>query len=277
MEEADGSNCGAQRSMMEPLDVAEYDVAAQVRDFRINGFVVFEDLIPYDTLDRISEAWRPFREADVERQGEMPIRGRFRYNVRVPFVEPFVDETIFEHPALVAFLEEILGEDYVCFAFDSNIPYPGTDYQKWHRDGYHELFEDVILPTYQVGVKFPLVDTTEENGSIEVIPCTQFVLGKELPENLDDLVGTGANERGTYHSTRLNLKKGSMWIHDNRVILRGTPNHTDEPRDELCMPMSSSWLHPKWLQEETAPQLRRELWNSLSDHARQVLRWQRVG
>ena len=262
--------------MTEHHSVAGYDIAAQVRDFRVNGFVVFENLIDDDRLDRILEAWRPIREQDVERQRELPIRGRFRYNVRVPFEAPFVDEEIFEHPALVAFLEQVLGPEYVCFAFDSNIPYPGTDYQKWHRDGYHELFEDVILPTYQVGVKFPLVDTTEENGSIEVIPCTQFVLGKELPDNLDDLVGSGPNGTGTYHPTRLNMTKGSLWIHDNRVIHRGTPNRTGDLRDELCMPMSFPWMHPKWLQEETAPQVSRQLWESLSEHARQVLRWQRV-
>ena len=262
--------------MTEHHSAAGYDIAAQVRDFRVNGFVVFESLIDDDRLDRILEAWRPIREQDVKRQGELPIRGRFRYNVRVPFEAPFVDEEILKRPALVAFLEQILGPEYVCFAFDSNIPYPGTDYQKWHRDGYHELFEDVILPTYQVGVKFPLVDTTEENGSIEVIPCTQFVLGKELPDNLDDLVGSGPNGTGKYHPTRLNMTKGSLWIHDNRVIHRGTPNRTGDLRDELCMPMSFHWMHPKWLQEETAPQVSRQLWESLSEHARQVLRWQRV-
>ena len=261
--------------MTDALQVAGYDIAAQARDFRINGFIVFEDLIAPEKLDRILEAWKPIRDEDVKRQGELPIRGRFRYNVRVPFAEPFLDEEIFEHPALVAFLEEILGPDYVCFAFDSNIPYPETDYQKWHRDGYHQLFEGVILPTYQVGVKFPLCDTSEENGSIEVIPGTQYVLGEELPENLDDLVGTGPNE-GRYHSTRLNMKKGSLWIQDNRVIHRGTPNRSSEPRDELCMPMSFPWMHPKWLQEETAPQITRQLWDSLSDHARHVLRWQRI-
>ncbi len=110
-----------------PAYVAGYDIAAQVWDFRINGFVVFDDIVPDEKLDRILEAWRPIREEDVKRQGELPRRGRFRYNVRVPFVAPLLDDEIFDHPALVAFLEQILGPDYVCFAFDSNIPYPGTE------------------------------------------------------------------------------------------------------------------------------------------------------
>ena len=60
--------------------------------------------------------------------------------MRVPFRRPFVDPEIFEHPALVAFLEAVLGKDYVWPHFDSNIPLPGTDYQSWHRDGMSSPF-----------------------------------------------------------------------------------------------------------------------------------------
>ena len=33
-----------------------YDVDQLLEEWRINGFVVFEDLIPTDTIDRIREA-----------------------------------------------------------------------------------------------------------------------------------------------------------------------------------------------------------------------------
>jgi hypothetical protein len=109
-----------------------------MEEWRINGFVVFADLIPTEKIDRIREAWAPIRDRedrDIERQGKYPSRGYHRYNVRVPFEQPFVDEDLFEHPALVEFLERVMGPDYVWTHFDSNIPLPGTDYQKWHRDG----------------------------------------------------------------------------------------------------------------------------------------------
>ena len=151
--------------------VAGYDVGRLLMEFRVNGFVVFEDLISQAKLDHIQEEWTPLRDADIKRQGSNPQRGWGRYNVRVPFRYPFVDSEIFDHPGLVAFLEAVLGEDYVWPHFDSNIPLPGTDYQRWHRDG-KGLFPGIRTPTYQVGVKFPLVDTNEENGSFEVIPCS---------------------------------------------------------------------------------------------------------
>jgi hypothetical protein len=47
-----------------------YNTDQLMEEWRINGFVVFEDLIPVATVDRIRAAWLPIRERDVIRQGE---------------------------------------------------------------------------------------------------------------------------------------------------------------------------------------------------------------
>jgi len=254
----------------------KYNIDQMMEEWRINGFVVFEDLISTATIDHILEAWIPIRDSDIERQGKYPPRGYHRYNVRVPFERPFVDPAIFEHPALVAFLERVLGPDYVWTHFDSNIPLPGTDYQRWHRDGKASLFQGIKTPAFSVGVKFPLVDTNEENGSFEVMPGTQYVGEEGLPTNLNDVFGEGLNRRGNYHPIRLNLKKGSLWVQDPRAFHRGTPNRSDHPRDELCMAFSVPWLFSQWLHEYTDKHFPRDLWESLSPHAQKVLKWQRV-
>ena len=254
-----------------------YDIDRQLQEWRVNGFVVFEDLISHEKLDRMLEAWSPIRDRDIEAQGEFPPRGRFRYNVRVPFRRPFVDPDIFEHPDLVLFLEHVLGSDYVWSHFDSNIPLPGTDYQTWHRDGPGTLFQGIRTPPFSVGVKFPLVDTTEENGSFEVLPGTQYVADEDLPADKDAVFGRGTEAgAGPYHPLRLNLKKGSLWVQDPRAFHRGTPNRSDQPRDELCMAFCRPWLFSPWQHEHTDPHFPRDLWDGLSEHARQVLRWQRV-
>ena len=108
--------------------------------------------------------------------------------MRVPFAAPFVDPHIFEHPALVAFFAQILGSDYVWSHYDSNIPLPGTDYQTWHRDGKASPFPGIMTPAFTIGCKFPLVDTNEENGSFEVIPCTQYIPNDYHPQKLDELL-----------------------------------------------------------------------------------------
>jgi len=205
-----------------------------------------------------------------------PVRGTGRYNIRVPFRRPFVDPDIFEHPSLVQFLEGALGEDYVWNHFDSNIPIDTCkDYQRWHRDT-QIPFPGLMTPAYTVGVKIPLVDTDEQNGSIEVLPGTQYVSDVDLQDDLDRVFGPGLDRRGRYYSVRLNLRKGSLWIHDARIFHRGTPNFTEIPRDELCMAISRPWLFNTWQYEYTEPHLPRKLWDCLSDHARHVLRRQRV-
>ena len=254
----------------------KYDIDQLMQEWRINGFIVFEDLISLDTIDRIREAWIPVRDHDIELKGECPARGYHRYNVRVPFERPFVDSEIFEHPALVEFLERAMGPDYVWSHFDSNIPLPGADYQRWHRDGYSTILPGTMAPAFQVGVKFPLTETNEENGSIEIIPGTHHVSREDPFSDLDAVFGAGANRRGRYYPVRLNLKKGSLWIHDVRVCHRGTPNRSSDARDELCMAFYCPWISSSWQHDYTEKHFPQELWDSLSDHARKVLRWQRV-
>ena len=253
----------------------EFDIDRLIQEWRINGFVVFEEFIPLETVDRIHQAWVPIRNSGVEQQGQSGNRGGYRYNVRVPFESPFVDEEIFEHPVLVDFLERVLGSDYVWSHFDSNIPLPGADYQHWHRDC-QLLFPNLMTPAFQVGVKLPLVDTHEGNGSFEVIPCTQYIADEDLQSELDDVLGSGVNHRAQYHPIRVNLKKGSLWVQDGRAYHRGTPNWSDHPRDELCIAFCRSWFFNNWLHEYTESHLPRELWDGLSPHAQHVLKWQRI-
>ena len=55
-------------------EIHDYNIAEKVLTFRINGFVVFEDLISSEKIDRILEAWKPIRNADIKRQGENPLQ-----------------------------------------------------------------------------------------------------------------------------------------------------------------------------------------------------------
>jgi hypothetical protein len=235
----------------------------------------------------------PVRDRDIERQGGKAVRGKHRYNVRVPMCAPFVDEKIFEHPSLVGLLADILGDDYIFTHYDSNIPLKGTDFQNFHRDGTPGLpgkyFSPLMLPCSCVGVKFPLVNTSEANGSFELLPGTQNVVDDVLPKNygggassvssrsMDEVLVAGL-EDGAYRSTRLNLKKGDLWVHDGRVFHRGTPNGDAVPRDELCMGFSASWLYSGWCDaHEQGPLLNAEFIGGMSDHAKVALRRMTAG
>ncbi len=262
----------------------QYNTDQLIEEFKINGFVVLENFIPTDILDLIYEAWLPIRDREIERQGDDPNRGTNRYAILIPYERPFVDPVIFEHPTLVKLFENVLGEDYVCQNYNSNTPFPGSVYQKWHRD-VPLIFPGLMTPTISVAIRIPLVDTTEENGSIEVLPSSHFIADeevcyKEIDERrgkwFDHVLGEGPNRIGRYYPIRLNVKRGTIWLYDPRLFHRGTPNVSDHPRDELSMGFSRPWFTNEKMRGKTDNNMPRDLWDSLSDHAQHVMRLRNV-
>jgi ectoine hydroxylase-related dioxygenase (phytanoyl-CoA dioxygenase family) len=228
-----------------------YDLNLKLAELKINGYVVFEGLIPVETIDRIYEAFLPLlahvrdqeREfSPVERGSLRTGQGRLqhtnRYTLNVPWVFPFADPAVYEHPVILEFLSRYWGtDDYHITCYHSNNPYPGSEYQRWHRD-IQLLTPHVGVQTCpHFGVKFPLVDTSEENGSIEVLPGTQYLADPALEPQYNDVL-----LRGDFPSAcRLNMKKGTVWVQDPRTLHRGTPNRSDHPRPELVLCFSRAW------------------------------------
>eukprot|EP01048_Picozoa_sp_COSAG05_P016358 COSAG05_NODE_2094_length_3573_cov_5.050662_5_plen_276_part_00 len=59
-----------------------------------------------------------------------------RYNLTLPFAQPFADPHIFENPTILEFLERYWGTDeFSLTSLYVNSPGPGSTFQQWHRDG----------------------------------------------------------------------------------------------------------------------------------------------
>jgi len=265
-----------------PITVDDVDFDLKLAEFRINGFVVFEDMIDPARVDRVHEAFKGLMAGVVAREtaisasqehGEVATgRGRQnmkgRYTMTIPWVEPFADPAIYEHPVVLEFLDRYWQtDDYVITCSHSNTPYPGTDFQHWHRDTKmgSELPGVYLGRVPVVGVKYPLVDTSEANGSIEVLPCTQYLAEGDLEGRYHDLLTTG-----DFSTTRrLNLKKGSMWIQDVRTLHRGTANPSDAPRPEIV-----TCYCKRWFAIDQHVELTREAYAALSERGKRMLkRW----
>ena len=220
----------------------DFDLDLKLAELKINGFAVFEDLVPVEKIDRFRGAFMPLLEAvreDDVATGPGKIINPNRYTLIWPFTPPFDDPELYENPVIMEFLERYWeSEDFQITCLHSNSPYPGSVHQDWHRD-MALLSPGVGLPTVpHFGVKFPLVDTCEENGSIEVLPCTQYLAEGELETRYNELL-----ERGNFPGrSRLNMKRGTIWVQDPRMIHRGTPNSSDLPRPECCICYSRSWF-----------------------------------
>ena len=232
----------------------DIDFDTKVAELRINGYAVLEEVLSVETVDRIREAFMPMLEHVRSREdciapkewGDLRTgygRQQFtnRYTLTIPWVPPFADPEVYENPVILEFLRRYWGrDDFYVKCFHSNNPYPGSEFQPWHRDiGLAKEIPHVGLDTCpSVGIKLPLVDTSEENGSIEVLPSTQYVANPDLESRYDEVL-----TRGNFPSARrLNMKKGTMWIQDPRTLHRGTPNTSEGPRPEIVVCYALSWI-----------------------------------
>ena len=229
-------------------------VTQLLNELYINGFALMEDAIPIPTIERIHASFLPMLEHVRHREHELghdergDIRvgcGRLQHPARVTMQWPWEGglacPEIAENPTLLALLEAYWEtDDFLVTCLHSNTPYPGSIHQNWHRDiklmAPHVAMERV--PHF--GVKFPLVDTTVENGSFEVLPSTQFLADPHLEGDYNDVI-----ESGSYpHRTRINMKRGTLWVQDPRALHRGTPNGSDSPRPELVICYTLRWAAP---------------------------------
>lgn len=176
-----------------------------------------------------------------------------RYTMHLPWGVPFADPAIYEHPAVLALLELYWGSgDFSCTCMSSNTPYPGSVFQRWHRDGGGEGARGGRSPG--LGLKFPLCATSEENGSFQIIPGTSNLL--DYQEEGCGARGTGRDQDDAYNNlllapggpaalrkqvpgaglpVRLNLRAGDAYLADPRALHRGTPNNSQAPRPEIVI------------------------------------------
>lgn len=255
-----------------------HDVRTLLNELVINGFVLLEDAIPAATIDRIGAAFTPLLEHVKGREQELGNvetgdirvgRGRLqhpnRYTLQWPWEGALACPEIAEHPALLDLLEAYWGtDDFLITCLHSNNPYPGSIHQRWHRDislmSPHVGMERV--PHF--GVKFPLVDTNEENGSFEVLPSTQYLADPALEGRYDEIVESGSFP----HRTRVNMKRGTLWVQDPRALHRGTPNRSSGPRPELVICYSLRWA--SGVTGDTVPLIGAEELEQLSERGKRL-------
>ena len=118
------------------LTCADVDFDLKLAEFKINGYAVFEDMIPEEKIDRIREAFLPLlahiqeRETEVSnvelgdpRIGQGRLQTTNRYTLTIPWIEPFADPAIYEHPVILEFLDRFWRPDgYVITCYHSNTP-----------------------------------------------------------------------------------------------------------------------------------------------------------
>jgi len=205
-----------------------------------------------------------FDELLTEQAAREPTnRGAARYQMYLPWGLPFADPRFYEREDVLAIVESVTEPDPALVYFASDTPLPGSDYQRVHSDT-RALFPDMeaVVPPFGIVVNLPLVDCTEENGSLEFWPGTHLLTGsvelERLPAGLE--------------SRRANLRAGSLLIRDLRMWHRGTPNRSGRSRPHLALVYGRPWFRFNQ-QPPTVPQ---PAYDALSERGQRLLRFARV-
>ena len=273
------------------LEVCSPDeVERAVRIFNRDGFVVIRDALTAAQLDATQHAC--IREVetilaiDGTRGGN---RGSHRYSFggssktnhmsHVPEWAMLIDVATVT-PVIAGIFDSM---EYFCRGGGGDFCLPGTmRYQHLHsdindrrkmpnRNGSGEVtsgsFHDPSgqlslrdLPCMYVCANFLMNDFTSVNGPTRQIPGTQN--SRQRIPRLDD------EPEWMKLSTVCPAPAGSVLLRDPRAWHGGTPNLSDEVRA-----IPNAEFYAPWFYEPTPVSMPREIYDSLSDHAREICRY----
>ncbi|SEC02482.1 phytanoyl-CoA dioxygenase family protein [Paenibacillus sp. GP183] len=246
----------------------------------VNGYVVFERVLPKDKIERIHRRYMEILEPYLDEHREEVYNpgngfndGTNHIRLFLPFEEPFIDDSIIAHPFVTDVLDRLLGEDFVLHYFATNTSLPGgRNSQPVHADTGSHFGERcaVNLPISNLVVNIPLVNTDETNGPMEIWPGGTHL----LPDSWYSAKSFSKAKLAEHmHSVKAVMPAGSIMIRDDRMWHRGTPNRSDQPRPNIAMIYAPASNAPK----NGTIQIPTESYDRLSERARKLLRFEKIG
>jgi hypothetical protein len=192
---------------------------ALLRSFAEQGYLIFRNVIPKDRLntqrDRLFEEYELAKKSGALFNGGGGISGHL--NCFPGEESRFVYETVRERGVLdvvKALMPEATGNPNV----GTNMNLPGSFPQHYHVDS-------AFLQGFMV-LNIAVVDTTIENGAIDVLPGTHKQFYKYWRFTV---------ERLPRLSTRLAMKQGDILLRTSNLWHRGMPNFTNIPRPMMAL------------------------------------------
>lgn len=197
---------------------------------RAHGYVIFDHLLPSETVDRLCEELDPWFAATPPCQGDFYGWNTTRFG-SVLLKSPRSHDLAL-HPLMLSIMDAVLAPH--CDWYQLNLTqavrlHPGQRQQVPHRD-------EEMWPCqkngieYLVNVMWALSDFTAKNGATLLWPRSHFTrLSREL--NLEE-------------ATVAEMPRGSALVYLGSVTHCGGANRSDQPRTGLILSYSLGWLKP---------------------------------
>jgi ectoine hydroxylase-related dioxygenase (phytanoyl-CoA dioxygenase family) len=215
-------------------------------EFDRRGFLIFERVLPADRVAAVRAALAPHLGRDLK--GRNDFEGLNTNRVYALLAKSPVFAELVIHPLVLAFVEAELGPSCLLSAFLAINLHPGETVQPWHTDdGGARLPRP--RPALGVSTFWAIDDTTEVNGSTEVIPGSHLwderrIEGAATPADF--------NARSALHhdhdpghredAVKLAMRSGSLAIAKGTLWHRGGSNRSDRPRLIITPQYCAGWL-----------------------------------
>lgn len=203
------------------------DLERHLNDVRVDGYTIFERLLPEASVARIKQALSPYLKR--EKMGRNDFEGFQSERVYALLAKAPEIAEIIEHPSILALVDEFLTPNYLLSAALAINVHPGETPQRFHTD---DTAASPLLarPRAMLGVStiWAFDDFTENNGATEVIPGSH--LWSELREPSEE------------EAIRVVMPAGSVVVFAGTLYHRGGANTSQTSRlgitPQYCMP----WL-----------------------------------
>ena len=215
-----------------------------VHAIRQDGYVILVDVVSHAHLDllreKMDEDLRTLMTASV-----LPfqfVTGHLQQDP--PPFTPYVFRDVVANPFIIQVSKQVLGEGVFNSFYSGNTNCPGSGVQPVHVDT-GQLWRGLKMahPAASLVVNIAPMDVTEHNGSVELWPGSHLDTSVALDDatiKVEERIVEARRE--IVPPVRGNTKKGSVLIRDMRLWHRGTPNHSDRPRQMIAMIHHIHWF-----------------------------------
>jgi ectoine hydroxylase-related dioxygenase (phytanoyl-CoA dioxygenase family) len=240
-------------------------LTAAVQQVKVNGYVVFESVLSPDFVQTLHDEYMAIYDEALETPPEKTF-AKNHFRLFLPFRPPFNDESIITNPFALPVMESLIGVDLVCHYFASNTCAPGSEFQPVHSDTFNLFPESNFSPPpFMLVLNIPLVNTTEENGPMQIWPGGSHL--SSVPH--EDMLRLAEH----LPSQPALMPAGSIMVRDGRMWHRGTQNRSDQPRPNIAIVYTRPWLGAG-LKRIGIPQV---TFDNLSPRAQEIFKHENVG
>ncbi len=246
-------------------------LASWQEQFDRSGYLLFERVLPAERVAAIRSVLAPYLERDLK--GRNDFEGIRTNRVYALLAKSPLFAELAIHPLALAFAEDELGESCLLSAMLAINLHPGETVQPWHFD---DGSVKVQRPRPALGISafWAIDDTTEWNGSTEVIPGShlwdeQRFEGAAKPADFINTAPNADPDAGDRpDAVKLMMPSGSLAIAKGTLWHRGGANRSDRPRLIITPQYYAGWVRQL---ENMALAVPAELAEKLPERARELI------